>query len=352
MSPQKEERPRYVSNEAIPAPTTNAHHSVRTTPEYTGDPRQPESEHLDDGDTLTETSSGEVSVTPYADGWQTYHRRGWPSMLPLPYRGKKIQLRGYTGDAGVYPSYADMMTWGDDPASNRGGGNIALRMPDDVVGIDKDCYGGKPGAQTIAEAEQRWGALPPAPYSTSRDDGSGISFFRVPPGTRLKDVIVHGGGVEIVQRHHRYAVVWPSIHPDGRPYLWYGADGQVLDEPPSPELHDLPTEWIDGLRAEPTARDDTIGGAEATQIVRDALTGGEPTFNVSKRLSVALGELNTPGGRYDATRDHALFLLRLGHLGEPGVASALAALGMPTRPPWPTHATAASPPPAKSSTAS
>jgi Bifunctional DNA primase/polymerase, N-terminal len=82
-----------------------------------------------------------------------------------------------------------------------------------------DCYDGKPGAATLAEAEGKWGELPSAPMSTSRDDGSGIRLFRVPLG--FVAPIVLGEGVEIVQWFHRYLVGRPSRHPDtGQQYHW------------------------------------------------------------------------------------------------------------------------------------
>ncbi len=100
-------------------------------------------------------------------------------------------------------------------------GNIALRLPDGVVGIDVDHYGDKTGGDTIAEHENRWGRLPAAPLTTSRADGlSGIRLYRVPPGTRLVGELPD---VEIIQPHHRYAIVSPSVHPEGRAYRWLDA---------------------------------------------------------------------------------------------------------------------------------
>ena len=99
--------------------------------------------------------------TPYADGWQTYHQLGWPSILPLPARRKKSPPKGYTGTGGARPSYADMCQW-DELYPD---GNIALRLPDGSVGIDVDHYGDKCGGDTITDAEKRWGRCPPRPAS-------------------------------------------------------------------------------------------------------------------------------------------------------------------------------------------
>jgi Bifunctional DNA primase/polymerase, N-terminal/AAA domain len=273
-----------------------------------------------------------ATATPYADGWQTYQRLGWPGVLPLPYRAKIGVPAGYTGYDGADPSYPDMLEWGDDLAPNRGGGNLALRMPANVIGIDIDAYGVKTGAQTIAEAEQRWGALPAGPYSTSRSDGaSRIRFYRVQPGTRLRSILGFDdlglGGVEIIQRHHRYAIVWPSTHRDtGALYRWFGAGGQVLDEPPAPgDLPELSAAWLDAMRDDSTPIARAELGAAGDDIVRSALTVGEPSPRVAARLSEALSALNGCS-RHDNTLKHVGALLRYGKRGEPGVAGALASL--------------------------
>ena len=129
-------------------------------------------------------------------------------------------------------------------AEEEPGGNLALRLPDGVIGIDVDAYDAKTGAATLAEAERRWGKLPPTYRSTSRDDGiSGIRLYRVPPGTQLQTVIrfpeLGIGDIEIVQRHHRYVMCWPSIHPNGNRYRWIAEiDGSIMDQPPA--VDDVP----------------------------------------------------------------------------------------------------------------
>ena len=55
-----------------------------------------------------------------------------------------------------------------------------------VIGIDVDCYDGKPGADTITAWEAKGGPLPTTTFSTSRDDGSRIRFYRVPDGAQLR----------------------------------------------------------------------------------------------------------------------------------------------------------------------
>jgi hypothetical protein len=135
-------------------------------------------------------------------------------------------------------------------------GNIALRLPARVVGIDVDTYGAKTGAQTLVEAEKHWRRLPLTAISTSRDDAvPGIRLFRVPPDVELEGVIrfdEYGiGDIEICQHHHRYVVCWPSWHPEGAQYRWFGPDGGEMapDDLPAPhELSDLPENWLKALK--------------------------------------------------------------------------------------------------------
>jgi len=160
---------------------------------------------------------------PYATGADAYWRAGWRGIVPLPYKAKKNPPSGFTGQNGVDPSYADLDAWATGP---EGAGNIALRMPRNVVGVDVDAYGDKLGKETLATAEREHGALPLTWRTTSRDDGvSGIRFYRVPEALAWPGEIGHG--TELIQHRHRYSLVWPSVHPEGRTYRWIGPDGVV-----------------------------------------------------------------------------------------------------------------------------
>lgn len=261
-----------------------------------------------------------MTTTPFADTYETYFDRGW-HVIPLPARAKTPPPDGFTGAAAPMSSWPDLFTWAD----TRPDANIAIRLPDTVIGVDVDAYGGKRGAETIAEAEARWGALPSTWTSTSRTDGSGIRLFTVPSGSRFRGEL--GDGVEIVQFSHRYVVAWPSIHPEGRTYRWITFDGGDAEGPPDiDDLPPLPQEWIDGLRTtvEPL---DPVLAAGSGGLVAAALTGGQPSPNVASRLQRALADLSgSAGSRFAATRGHILMLLTLGHMGEPGVADAITTL--------------------------
>lgn len=180
---------------------------------------------------------------PLGEAAQCYLEAGWTGVLPLPARQKASPPLGTTGAAGVDLS-ADRIL---ELAQRNPSGNIGLRLPDDVIGIDVDAYDGKPGAATLAKLEAERGPLPPTWTSSARSSPSGVRLFRVPPGHKWIDV---GPGIETLQRAHRYAVVPPSIHPDGGEYRWITPDGEPSETPPAPhELPALPESWVDHLTA-------------------------------------------------------------------------------------------------------
>jgi hypothetical protein len=268
---------------------------------------------------MTDILDGNAIRDGYASSARDYERRGWIP-VPIPLGRKAPPPAGYTGHGRLTPSGADIEAWSED----RGGDNIAIVMPDGVVGIDVDAYGDKPGATTIAKAIADWGALPPGPRSTSRPDDpvSGIRFFRVPLDWTAPGVLKGNGGVEIIQPHHRYAVACPSTHPEGRPYVWLDGAGQPCEIPNVAELPELPPDWVKGLYQKPVA----VGEGFELPEVGETLTDGAPDGAVTERLAQALGGLSE-GSRHDHTRDHVLALMRYGKDGSPGVWLALKQLG-------------------------
>jgi hypothetical protein len=261
----------------------------------------------------------------YSDAAQAYWDKGWLGVLPLNRGTKWPPPKGFTGYDGKDPSYPDLLQWSELYPS----GNLCLRLPDGIIGIDVDAYGAKTGAAAFAEAVTRWGPLPDGPQSSSRDGDlvSGLRLFRVPPGTLLETVIVFPelsiGDVEVIQRHHRYVVCWPSIHPEGRGYWWRNATGQLLGIPDVTEIPEFPQRWIDGLKLTPRSLDLSTGDYD----VRQALTSGDPSVLVSARLQMAIKELNLPGtSRHDTCLRHTMALLRHGAEGQSGVEQALTLL--------------------------
>lgn len=176
-------------------------------------------------------------MTGYGSAAPDYFSHGWRSPLPLPRGAKKSPPPGRTGYNGETPSYPDIIAWTEDHPD----GNLALRLPETVIGIDVDHYDAKQGGLTLKHAEGLWGELPPTVRTTSRDDDrSGIRLYRVAPGTRLRTVLDFPdhdlGDVEIVQYFHRYAIAWPSIHPSGAQYRWLDHHNRPVDIPHPDEL--------------------------------------------------------------------------------------------------------------------
>lgn len=157
---------------------------------------------------------------------------------------------GYTGNEGIDPTEEQIVEWmATSPELN-----IGLRVPPGVAGIDVDDYGGKPGLDTMTAASAKHGRLPRTWVSTSREGHSGIRFFRLPEQV-LPGKIVHPddprkSGVDIIQHTHRYALVWPSIHPEGGEYRWKRPDGTTVEDGTIPQPTDfpvLPQPWIDHI---------------------------------------------------------------------------------------------------------
>jgi replicative DNA helicase len=268
-----------------------------------------------------------VTTTTYAEAVPIYRAQSWPSFLPLPRRAKVPPPSGFTGWDGAWPSGADYQEWIDSLPTEANG---ALRLPGIVAGLDVDAYDGRTGALTMAEAQRRWGPLPAAPMSTSRAEGSGIGLYRIPEGAILRTNLGFSelgiGNVEIVQRHHRYAMAWPSIHPEGRLYRWYDATGAVMDLLPAvDELPELPPAWCEALAG--TGEDVKRARPEQVAAFLDALPAGMPCELVKHRFDAATAALRARvDSRHDDTCGHVLALLRLGEEGHPGVPAALGEL--------------------------
>ena len=185
---------------------------------------------------------------PYGDTARDYLAAGWGSPLPLPLRRKRSPPDGWTGRTAPDASGADVEVWCEDHAH----GNIAMRLHRGIIGMDVDAHKGDLAAAAWEKLISDHGPLPAhAPWCTSRDDGiSGIRLFRVPED--YVAVGVMGAAGEVIQHHHRYVVVPPSVSPappsgTGRPYKWLNlANGHI---PLREELPVLPTAWQDALRA-------------------------------------------------------------------------------------------------------
>ena len=281
-------------------------------------------------------------VAPYALSARAYFRAGW-SPLPLPPGEKTYPPVGYTGGKGRAAEPDTVEGW----IKRKPNGNVALRMPPNLIGIDVDDYAGKEGAETLRRAEEEWGPLPATWVTTSRRGAggsggvSGIRLFRIPEGLSWPGKLPQGGGVELCRWDHRYVIVAPSIHDEtGAQYHWFAPDGSCGTEglgegetgewefPGIDELAELPGEWVSGLTSgkkwveRPEA---DLDPAEVTAWILDRPDGPlcekmQRTLDLWMSKVSAAGE---DGGAHDAARDAAWALLRDSAAGHVGVVGAL-----------------------------
>ncbi|TCB97563.1 hypothetical protein E0H26_11635 [Micromonospora zingiberis] len=263
---------------------------------------------------------------PYADGVADYSLAGWPCILPVPGAAKHPPPVGYTGADGRDTDPQTLVLWSVTHADH----SIALRMPDGVIGIDVDHYTKgsveKRGGDSLAGYEQRWGTLPATWRSSARALPSGIRFYRVPAGRYATKL---GESIEIIQRHHRYAVVWPSPHHEvGAPYLWYDPAGAVSATVPKPnELPELPEAWVAGLRegateAGPVASDIGRGQMLLSALMADQRAACAEVADAARKATAELVAA-TSGSRHDTATARTHHLVQLGATGHPGAAGAL-----------------------------
>lgn len=291
---------------------------------------------------------------PYAIAAAHYFDAGW-CPIPLPYKEKSPVPDDVTGSTAPYADEAQISRWlGKKNGKIQGGfkgrpeyaragnmsfppGNVALRVPPNILGIDIDLYGGKAGAATLALAEEKWGELPPTWISTSRLDGSGIRYFIVPEGLKWSDV---GPGIETIKWYHRYAVVWPSIHDKtGKRYYWIRPDGAStgvvsgeVEFPSIDELPVLPAAWVAGL----TEGQAYTGSGDAGDINYASAQEWLEANGQGELCSTMQGTLakyqrdvrkaGEDGGAHDAARDGAWALLGDAGLGHTGASKAIAKL--------------------------
>jgi putative DNA primase/helicase len=320
--------------------------------------------------------------TPYRDAARSYFEAGW-SPIPLPHEEKspppskfngKTQM--FTGVGGVYVTEEHLKVWLGIKGRAQAGklsfapGNVALRLPPGVLGIDIDAYGEKKGAETLAAAEEEWGTLPPTWVSTSKDDGvSGIRLYRIPPGLKWPGQLPQGGGVELIRWDHRFMVVAPSIHDKTKmPYRWLreveevDLDGESIfklvesedefpDAPPTAEeeahakhhaglepwelcsIPWLPEAWVEALTGgeefSADAVDETLGDEQMEQWLEERNGPYDPCSHMRKmqtRWSVSVQKGADDGGAHDEMRDAIWGALNDAKAGHSGIIKVLSHL--------------------------
>lgn len=273
--------------------------------------------------TLTNSPITQPDPRPYASAAPAYLAAGWPAVLPVPPESKTPPPAGYSGQAGADTPAAVVEQW----RTELGHYSVALRLPDGVIGIDVDDYPKgltvKTGAATLAKLEAEWGPLPATWTSTARGAGSPsrIRFYRCPPGryrTALKP------DIEIIQRHHRYAVVAPSWHHEvGAAYVWYGVEGSPANIVPQLRwLAELPERWVQGLQEGAVEAGVAAASPDAGWRMLAALSSDlrEPCADMHRAGAKALDVLKAsdPGSRHDSTAPRVHHVIMLGAHGHPG----------------------------------
>lgn len=172
-----------------------------------------------------------------ADRWKA---AGWTTVLPVPVGRKEPVPVGFTGRDGREPDQTEYDSW----LSRRPYDNAALVVPVGVVGLDVDAYGGKRGHRTWTQHRQQHGEPGATWIVTSRTDGvSGIRLYRTEMLGPYRGGL-DGGHVDVIHHGHRYVMLPPSLHPDGRTYVLLDPDGRPSHAPPSiAALPCLPIAW-------------------------------------------------------------------------------------------------------------
>ena len=251
----------------------------------------------------------EVRAEEALAGVTAMFERGWHP-LDMPWQTKFPPPEGRTGRTGADYTLAEIaaIEWQYH--------SIGARMADGVIGVDLDLY--KEGTiERYAEVVKRCGKLPKTLMATARTDHSGIRFFRVPAGIRFKGAPIEG--VEIIQRHHRYAMV-SGWNPKA------GAEYQLIDEQSgevvplesiwdTSELADLPWAWVEEWR---------VDGPEGVHAERAATDEEYERFcdaHQGRARMAGLNGLRTKladvlvGGRHDALIEVGCWAMREARAG-------------------------------------
>jgi len=183
-----------------------------------------------------------------------YRRAGY---WPAPSSGKFIIPKNATGYEGVItPEKVEewkLEFWTAD---------VVLRL-EGCLGIDVDHRDDKYGAFQLRELKKTLGPLPQTFSITSRgvDSPSRIYLFRVKQDRPRRSKAAKD--IEVIHKFHRYAVTFPTIHPDtGQRYEWYSPEGEQLRTwlPRPEELPDLPEPWDNYLKTKSSTPRDRRGG--------------------------------------------------------------------------------------------
>lgn len=295
-----------------------------------------------------------MSFSDIAAPWRA---ADWVGTIPLPEKAKNPPPVGWTGRNAGFATDAQITQWCDDPKYRKPNLGLHLGWPVmvngiecEVLGIDVDHYldgdKQKRGGDQLAALESQLGTLPPTWVSTARarnDDGadrgdwvSGIRFYLVPRGLAFRGQADRD--IEVIQKNHRYAVVWPSFNPKTQttyrlysPTMW-AQHGQALDPfsndeiPPVTTLPVLPDPWVDYLTngkipddGQPIDMDSSVDEIQAW--VLDQFNDGSEDAACTKSIAVVKKwkrNITDEATSHDKVRDAHWEIINLGAEGCPG----------------------------------
>lgn len=264
----------------------------------------------------------EELVKPYQEALSGYLMAGWEGVLPLPPKSKFAPPKGFTGRSGATPTEENFSDWIDR------GGNIALRLPENVIGLDIDAYGHKVGQKTFEDMQLKHGKLPETWYSSRHEntDNGRTLLFRVPDEltfiSGLKDI-------DVIQNNHRYLTAPPSFHPSEARYVWYSPSGTPVSKLIVPEidaLEDLPDAWLELLinkETEESATPTVLSEVAAWNSNLDWLPVGVSCSTMSSKLNYYLKGFKNASSRHDYTMTAVMSLIYSASDGHGGIVSAL-----------------------------
>ena len=284
-----------------------------------------------------------------------YREAGYQGTIPLPYGKKHPPPKRYTGIQADYPNDEQIAKWLKVDRAN-----IGLRLAEveytpkksiynasvyELIGIDVDDYKEKNGAQQLVDLEKKLGILPPTVMSSSRWDmcpNSGIRLFFVPGGYHFLGKAAKC--IDIIQKGHRYMMVWPSRNPDAdnAEYRWRspngayyearrqaGANAVPVEVPLLGDIAELPKPWFDFLTCNGmVATDEPVSEMAGDEL----LSWAQNLFNDSKgemcrcmldALEKKLDEIDASADSHPIMTSAHWQILRLGAEGHSGWVAAL-----------------------------
>ena len=185
--------------------------------------------------------------------WALRYAAAGYRVLPIKPGGKHPPMASWQHAATTDPAKVDAWWRG----LYRGHG-VGMAMGQGVFALDVDVSDGKPGAETLADLEARYGALPATVEQITGSGGRHLLFacadeVRNNASTKLGPGLdIRGDGGQIV--------VAPTVHPNGTPYAWReGRAPWEIDVAEAPR-------WLVDLLAPPVVPAPAVGPSRGPSV--------------------------------------------------------------------------------------